>query len=340
MADARLASCNNETHKRRRQMFRRTIAAIAATCLALAFGSAAADDYPSRPISLVHGFGAGGNADVLSRLIGERLQASMGQPVVVEAKTGAGGTIASNLVAKAKPDGYTLIMQTGGHAVSGALYKALPYDTVEDFDWVSTVTTFPFVIGVRAENPVQTLAELLERAKREPGKVTFTSVGVGSTQHLTGELLASTAGVQMLHIPYRGGGATIAAVLAGDVEVLVDTITVAGPHIKAGKIRPLAVTSAQPWPALQGVPTVASALPGFEVRSWLGIAAPKGLPAPVLARLNAEIRKALEHPETKARIEAAGSEARGNAPEEMKKMVASEVARWQKVVADAGIERR
>jgi len=321
-------------------MFRRTIAAIAATSLALAFGSAAADDFPSRPISLVHGFGAGGNADVLSRLIGERLQASMGQPVVVEAKTGAGGTIASNLVAKAKPDGYTLIMQTGGHAVSGALYKSLPYDTVEDFDWVSTVTTFPFVIGVRAEHPAQTLAELIERAKREPGKVTFTSVGVGSTQQLTGELLASTAGVQMLHIPYRGGGAPITAVLAGDVEVLVDTITVAGPHIKAGKIRPLAVTSAQPWPALQGVPTAASTLPGFEVRSWLGIAAPKGLPAPVLAKLNAEIRKALEHPETKARIEGAGSEARGNAPEEMKKMVASEVARWQKVVAGAGIERR
>lgn len=321
-------------------MFRRAIAAIAATGLAIACGSAVADDYPSRPISLVHGFGAGGNADVLSRLIGERLQASMGQSVVVEARTGAGGTIASNLVAKAKPDGYTLIMQTGGHAVSGALYKSLPYDTVADFDWVSTVTSFPFVIGVRAEHPAQNLAELIERARREPGKVTFTSVGVGSTQHLTGELLASTAGVQMLHIPYRGGGAPITAVIAGDVEVLVDTITVAGPHIKAGKIRPLAVTSAQPWPALPGVPTVASTLPGFEVRSWLGIAAPKGLPAPVLAKLNAEIRKALEHPETKARIEGAGSEARGSASDEMRKMVASEVARWQKVVDSAGIERR
>jgi tripartite-type tricarboxylate transporter receptor subunit TctC len=321
-------------------MFRRALAAIAATTITLACGGVAADEYPSRPISLVHGFGAGGNADTLARLIGERLQATMGQPVVVEAKTGAGGTIASNLVAKTKPDGYTLIMQTGGHAVSGALYKSLPYDTVEDFEWVSTVTSFPFVIAVRAEHPARTLAELLERAKSDPGKVTFTSVGVGSTQHLTGELLASTAGVKMTHIPYRGGGAPIMGVLAGDVELLVDTITVAGPHIKSGKLRPLAVTSAQAWPALADVPTAAATLPGFEVRSWLGIAAPKGLPAPVLAKLNAEIRKALEHPETKARIEGAGSEARGSSPEEMRRMVASEVARWQKVVAEAGIERR
>ena len=316
------------------------VALAAATPLACAPVFAQADNYPSRPISLVHGFGAGGNADVLSRLIAERLQAQMGQPVVVEAKTGAGGTIASNLVAKAKPDGYTLIMQTGGHAVSGALYKSLPYDTVNDFDWVSTITTFPFVIAVRAEHPAKTLADLLESARKEPGKVTFTSVGVGSTQHLTGELLASSAQVKLLHVPYRGGGAPITGVLAGDVEILIDTITVAGPHIRAGKIRPLAVTSASAWPALPDVPTVAATLPGFEVRSWLGIAAPKGLPEPVLTRLNSEIRKALGEEQTRTRIEGAGSLAQGSAPEAMRQMVASEVARWQKVVAEAGIERR
>lgn len=301
------------------------------------FTSWAQGAYPNRPIQLIHGFGAGGNADVVARLVGQKLQESLKQPVVVEIKSGAGGSIASNAVAKAAPDGYSLVMLTGAHTVSAALRKSMPYDAVKDFAFLSTVSSFPFVVAVRAEHPAQNLAELLAMARKDSDRISFTSVGVGSTQHMVGELLGATAQVKLLHIPYRGGGAPVQAVIAGDVDVLTDTLTVAAPHIKSGRLRALAVTSAEAWPSAPGVPTVAAVLPGFEVRSWLGLAAPAGTPADVVQKLAAEIHKALKAPDLQQALAQAGSAAAPCSPEQMRAMVGSEIARWRDVIQQVGI---
>ena len=311
------------------------LGALAAAGPATAFGQAGA--WPSRPVQLVHGFGAGGNADVVARLVGQKLQDLLKQPVVIEIKSGAGGTIASNQVAKASPDGYTLVMLTGAHTVSAALRKSLPYDAVKDFAFVSTVSTFPFVIAVRAEHPARTLADLLGGARQAPGKTTFTSVGIGSTQHMVGELLASSAGVELLHIPYRGGGAPVQAVIAGDVDILADTLTVATPHIKSGRLRALAVTSAGAWPSLPGVAPVSATLPGFEIRSWLGIAAPAGTPDAIVRRLNADLHRVLQDADLQATLANAGSAASPSTPQDMGAMVQREIARWREVIDKAGI---
>lgn len=317
---------------------RQALLAASACATTLALPAARAQgSYPNRPIQLVHGFGAGGNADVVARLVGQRLQDALHQPVVVEIKSGAGGAIASNYVAKAAPDGYSIAMLTGAHTVSAALRKSMPYDAVKDFSFLSTVSSFPFVVAVRAEHPARNLAELLAMARKAPGKITFTSVGVGSTQHMAGELLGSTAQVQLLHVPYRGGGAPVQAVIAGDVDVLSDTLTVAMPHIQSGRLRALAVTSAQAWPSLPGVAPVSSVLPGFEVRSWLGLAAPAGTPADIVQRLAAETHKALREPGLQQALANAGSAATPCSPEEMRAMVAEEIARWRGVIQQVGI---
>lgn len=293
--------------------------------------------YPSRPIQLIHGFGAGGNADVVARLVGQKMQDSLKQAIVVDIKSGAGGSIATNYVAKAAPDGYNLVMLTGAHTVSGALKKSLPYDSVKDFAFISTVSSFPFVVAVRAEHPAQTLAELLAMAKKEPGRITFTSVGVGSTQHMVGELLGSTANAALLHVPYRGGGAPVQAVIAGDVDVLTDTLTVATPHIKSGRLRALAVTSMVAWPSLPDVPPASATLPGFEVRSWLGIAAPAATPAPIVQKLTEEVHRALQDAGLQKALASTGSAASPSTPDEFRTMVQNEITRWRAVITKVGI---
>jgi tripartite-type tricarboxylate transporter receptor subunit TctC len=236
--------------------------------------TAAQSDYPNRPIKLWHGFGAGGNADTVARLIAMKMSEGLGQPVLVDAKTGAGGNLASDMVAKMPADGYNLILLTGGHAVSGAMYKQLPFDPVTDFTMVSTVMFMPFVIGTSADSPIKTVAELIEAAKKEPGKLSYSSVGVGSTQHLAGELFSSMAGVDMIHVPYRGGAAPVQDVMTQRVTVLFDTLTPTTPHIRSGKLRALGVTSRERAPSVPEVPSAGDSLPNFEVTSWLGVAAP------------------------------------------------------------------
>ena len=315
----------------------RRTALLAGAAALTPFASFSQGAYPTRPIQLIHGFGAGGNADVVARLVGQKLQESLKQPVVVEIKSGAGGAIASNFVAKAAPDGYNLVMLTGAHTVSAALRKSMPYDALKDFAFLSTVSSFPFVVAVRAEHPAKNLAELLAMARKDPDKVSFTSVGVGSTQHMVGELLGATAQVKLLHIPYRGGGAPVQAVIAGDVDVLTDTLTVATPHIKSGRLRALGVTSADAWPSLPGVAPVSSVLPGFEVRSWLGLAAPSGTPADIVQRLAADIHTALKAPDLQQALANAGSAATPSSPEQMRSMVSQEIARWRGVIQQVGI---
>ena len=315
---------------------RRLLAAAAAWTTVPSLGLAQ-EAYPSRTVQLIHGFGAGGNADVVARLMAQKLQDALKQSVIVDIKSGAGGMIATGFVAKAPADGYNLVMLTGAHTVSAALRKNLPYDPVKDFAFVSTVSSFPFAVAVRADHPAKTLAELIAMARKDPGKVSFTSVGVGSTQHMVGELLASTAGVKMLHVPYRGGGAPVQAVVGGDVDILCDTLTVATPHIQSGRIRALGVTSAAPWPSLPGVPPVSAALPGFEVRSWLGIAAPAGTPEAIVRRLNTELRRALQSDDVKKAFAAAGSAPSPSTPEAMREMVQTDIARWRSVIARGNI---
>jgi tripartite-type tricarboxylate transporter receptor subunit TctC len=310
------------------------LAGVASLALPQAWAQGA---YPSRPIQLIHGFGAGGNADVVARLVGQKMQDGLKQSVVIDIKSGAGGAIATNHVAKAAPDGYSLVMLTGAHTVSAALKKSLPYDSVKDFAFISTVSSFPFVVAVRAEHPAKTLADLIAMAKKEPGKTTFTSVGVGSTQHMVGELLGSTANVELLHIPYRGGGAPVQAVIAGDVDVLTDTLTVATPHIKSGRLRALAVTSAATWPSLPEVPPVSVTLPGFEVRSWLGIAAPAGTPAPIVQKLTEEVHRALKDDGLQKALAGAGSVATPCTPDEFRTMVQNDINRWRSVITKVGI---
>lgn len=314
---------------------RRTALAALAT---LAAPAAPAQAWPSKPIQLVHGFGAGGNADVIARLVAQKLQEQIGKPVVVEIKSGAGGMIATHAVAKSEPDGHTLVMLTGAHTVSAAMRKTLPYDPVNDFAFISTVTAFPFVIAVRADHSASHLAALIQMAKAAPGKVSFSSVGVGSTQHLVGELLAGTAGMQLLHVPYRGGAAPVQSVMAGEVDLLIDTPTVALPHLQSGKLRALGVTSATPWPTLPGVVPVAQTLPQFEVRSWLGLAAPAGLPAAIVQRLNAEVKTLLQRPDVMQSLTVSGSAAAYSTPQSMQDMVSNDIARWRGVIARANIQ--
>ena len=314
---------------------------LAALALALACATAQAQEgWPQKPLRIVQGFAAGGNGDTVARMVAEPLARALGQPVLVEAKTGAGGNIASETVAKSAPDGHTLVLLTGGHAVSAGLYKSLPFHPVDDFAMISTVTFFPFVISVRPDHPAKSLADLVRLAKDKPGALNYSSVGVGSTQHLAGELLCAMAGVRMQHVPYRGGTAPIEGLLRGDVDVLIDTVTFTSGQLKAGRVRALAVTSPAEWPSLAGVPPAAQTLPGYDVRSWTGLAAPRGTPPAIVARLNQEVRRGLSQPEVRGRLEALGNEVRASSPEEMRDYVAAQAAKWTRVIRDAGVPQQ
>jgi tripartite-type tricarboxylate transporter receptor subunit TctC len=301
--------------------------------------AASAQGWPQRTITLVHGFGAGGNADSVARVVAASLGETLGVSVVVEARPGAGGNLATETVSRAQPDGYTIILLTGGHAVSAALYSKLKFDPVNDFAFVSIVGTFPFVVATRADSPIKTMTDLLEAARREPGKLTFSSVGHGSTQHLTGELLAVSGGVKLTHVPYRGGMQPLTDLMSGRIDLMVDSITVTGSAIRSGTIRGIGISSAEAWPTLPEVPTIASTLSGFEVRSWLGIAAPAKTPPEIVSRLNDAVRRAVNDPGTRDKLSALGLNPEATSPEAMQAFVASEIRRWQEVVAKAGIEK-
>lgn len=315
-------------------------AAMVGALAMAAISASAQDSYPSRPVTLSHGFGAGGNSDTVARIIAPALAERLGQQVIVEPRVGAGGNLATDRVVKADPDGYNLIVLTGGHAVGGALYKALPFDPVDDLQMLSTLIYFPFVISVRKDHRFQSLADLVAEAKAKPKTVTFSSVGVGSTQHLAGELLASLAGIELVHVPYRGGQAPVTDLLGGRIDVMIDTLTVTRPQLDAGTIRGLAVTSLSPWPSLPGIPAAADTVKDYDVRSWMGVATTKGVPESQVKRLNADILYALQQPQVSDKLEAIGNEVRGSTPEEMRAWVAGEVAKWRKVIDEAQVERR
>jgi len=302
---------------------------------------ALADSYPSHPIRLVHGFAPGGAADTLSRIVAEGLSRSLGQPVVVEAKPGAGGNIAADAVAKAAPDGYTLGLVTGGHAISAALYKSLNYQPVDSFEMISTIVYYALVIAVRNDSPAKSLGDLIAMAKGKPGALSFGSVGFGSTHHFAGELLNSMAGIEITHVPYRGDSQTITALLGGEVPVIVGTGVLLAPQIESGAVRGLAVTSATRMSLLPNVPSVDEAgVKGFDVRTWAGLLAPKGTAPEIITKVNAALLDGLRDPAIKSRLETAvGGDVRGSTPQEMKALVEIEIAKWSAVVDRARIPR-
>lgn len=314
---------------------------ITSILLSLATTWAAAQGYPERPIKVLQGFAPGGNADAIARVVSTEMSKNLGQPIVVEAQTGAGGNIAAASVARAKPDGYTLLLATGGHAVAGAVYKELAYKTVDDFEMISTVTYFPFLWVVRADSPYKSISQLLVDARAKPKNVAYGSAGIGSTHHLAGELLGKLSNTDLLHVPYRGDAASITAVLAGDVPVIVVPPTAVIANIKAGKLRAIAVTGPQRWPEMPDVPTVAEqGVSGYDARSWAGFMAPAGVPRPIIDRLNLEINKALQLPNVRERLKDMGGEAKGSTPDEMKAMVSSELQRWTKLVNETNIPKQ
>jgi tripartite-type tricarboxylate transporter receptor subunit TctC len=300
-----------------------------------------AQTYPERPVKVLQGFAPGGNADAIARAVSWEMGKGLAQSFVVEAQSGAGGTIAATAVSKARPDGYTLLLATGGHAVAGALYNNLAYRTVQDFDMVSTITYFPFLVVVSADSKMNSLSAVLANAKANPDMVSYGTAGIGSTHHLAGELLASMSKTQLLHVPYRGDSASLTALLAGDIPMIIAPPTAVLANIKAGKLRAIATTGPQMWPGLPEVPTVAEqGVAGYDVRSWAGLMAPAGTPRPVIDRLNTELQKALLVPAVKTRLEEMGGEVRGSTPEEMRTMVANQTQKWIQVVSDAKIPKQ
>jgi tripartite-type tricarboxylate transporter receptor subunit TctC len=315
--------------------------------IALSLGSltvaprVSAQTYPDRPVKILQGFAPGGNADAIARAMGQEMTKGLGQPIVVEAQAGAGGTIAATTVSKAKPDGYTLLLATGGHAVAGALYNNLAYRTVQDFEMVSTITYFPFLVVVPANSKFANLSALLATAKANPDQISYGTAGIGSTHHLAGELLASMSKTQLLHVPYRGDSGSLAALLAGDIPMIIAPPTAVMANIKAGKLKALATTGPQRWGVLPDVPTVTEqGVTGYDVRSWAGLMAPAGTPKPIIDQLNAEVQKALLVPAVKTRLEEMGGEVRGSTPDEMKNLVSSQTQKWIQVVNEAKIPKQ
>lgn len=315
-----------------------TLAALAAV---IAWTSpAAAQSWPVKPIKLVQGFAAGGNGDIIARLVAQNITGPLGQVVVVEGRSGGGGNLAADFVAKSPADGYTLILLTGGHAVSAAIYRQLPFDPIDDFSMVSLVSQFAFVVATAPDSPLKSMADVITLAKKMPGSLSFSSAGTGTTQHLAGELFKSAAGIDMIHVPYRGGLAPVTDVMAGRVSMMFETFTPTLPQIRAGKLRALGVTSMGRSSILPDLAPVAETVANFEVTSWMGIAAPAKLPGPILDRLNREMLRAIASPEARERLTGLGADPRSSSPAEMRAHVATEIDKWKRVVEMAKIERQ
>lgn len=299
--------------------------------------------WPERSLALIHGFPPGGGADTVSRLVAAPLGERLGRPVVVEGRPGAGGNIGSLALARAVPDGHTLGLPTGSHAVNAAFGRIREYDPVEGFDWIAILLRYAFVVVVREDNPVRDLPALLELARRNPGSVTYGSGGVGSSHHLTAELLSAAAGgIRMTHVPYRGDAAGLTAVLSGEVTAMVSTTVGAVGLLGAAgsRLRGLAVTAARRTRRLPEVPTVAEAagLAGFESTTWAGLAAPRGTPPAVLQRLSAETQAVLAEPGLRHRLEeVVDGEVQSTTPAEAKAFVQADVARWRRLIESRGI---
>lgn len=322
-------------------MLRISVGFVFAVGLALGVQMAAAQEYPNRPIHFMQGFAPGGNADVITRVLGDAMSRDMGQPVISESRTGAGGNLASAMTAKASADGYTIVLLTTAHVISPAIYNSLGFDPVNDFEFISTVSDFPFFIVTSANSPYKNIGDLVAAARAKPGGLTVGTAGVGTGQHMCEELFATSIGTKFIHVPFRGDSAAVAALLGDNVDFIVAPGTAIFANIEAGKFKALAVSGSQRWPSLPQVPTIAETVaPGFEVMAWVGVATTRGVPAPIIDRLNKELRQALASPTVKARLNGLGGIPHASSPAEMTERVKSEITRWIEVATKAGIEKR
>jgi tripartite-type tricarboxylate transporter receptor subunit TctC len=311
-------------------------AALAFALVALASGSASALDYPSRAVRVIVPYPAGGTTDIMARLVANYLSEKLGQTFVVENKPGGGTNIGTQEVINSAPDGYTLLIPSPANAINATLYKQLPFDYLRDTVPVAGIARVPNVMEVNPDVPVKTVQEFIDYAKKNPGKINMASSGNGSSIHLSGELFKAMTGVDMVHVPYKGSAPAITDLAGGQVQVMFDNLPSSIGFIKAGKLRPLGVTSAQSVPALPGVPPVAETVPGFEASSWFGVAAPKGTPNEIVGKLNKEINAAIADPKIKARIEDLGGIPFPVSAADFGKFVQAETDKWRPVVIKSG----
>ena len=311
--------------------------AAAAICAAQPALAQSAGTYPNKPIHIIVTFTSGGAPDILGRLIGERLSAAWGQPVIVDNKPGAGGNIGSDFVAKSAPDGYNVVVGTvGTHSINGSLYQNMPYDMVKDFTPVTLLASTPNMLVINNDVPAKNLKDFIALGKKD-GKMTFASSGSGTSIHVSGELFKTMTAIDMQHIPYKGRASAIPDLLGGRVTMMFDNMPSSLPLVREGKLRALGVTSAKRSPAAPDIPTLAEAgLPGFEAVSWFGLFAPANTPRPVVDKLQAEVSKILKSPDISKRLLDLGLEPAGGTPEELAAYKKSEIAKWSKVVKDSG----
>ena len=305
---------------------------------AIASGAGADERWPTKPIRFVHGFPPGGSVDITARLLAAQMTESFGQQVIVDGRAGAGGTVGAHIVARSDPDGYTLFLMASGHAMSTGLYRALPYDPVKDFSVISMAAANPFVVIASPKLQAKTIQELVQEAKAEPERIAYGTGGIGSGMHLAAVLFQARANIRMNHVPYKGGTAGPTALLAGEIPLLFTTAAGVAQHIETGRLRALAVTTKKRFVLWPQVPTIAeTVVPEFDVLAWYAVAAPKQLPAPLIARLNRTVHAALKRPEVGEKLLALGAETRPTTPAEAQAFVAREVERWTKVIRDEKI---
>jgi tripartite-type tricarboxylate transporter receptor subunit TctC len=317
----------------------RTLVRAFAVLLLAAAAQAPAQQYPAKPVRLLVGFPPGGGTDIIARLVAQKLTERWGRPVVVENRAGAGGNIATEIVAKSAPDGYTLIMAFSSHASNAALYEKLPFDVGRDFTPVTLVATAPVVVAAIPSLPAKNLAELIEYARPRPGAVKFASSGVGTPVHLAGELMMQLTGIRMTHVPYKGIAPAMAAMLGGETDISYPAVISGMQHFRSGRLKPLAIASARRYPGLPDVPTAAeSGLAGFEIDYWYAVLGPAGLPRPVVDRLQRDISAIVNTPEMKASLLAQGSIAVGGSPEDLDAMIRKEYTLWSKVVKAGSVK--
>jgi tripartite-type tricarboxylate transporter receptor subunit TctC len=308
--------------------------------LLMAATSAFGQAYPNKPIRIIIAQAPGSATDVISRVVGNRLSEALGQPIVIEARPGAGGALGTEAAARAMPDGYTLFMANNStHGSNPALYAKLPYDAVNDFAPISMVASVPYVLIVNPSVPANSVGELIAMAKASPGKINYASAGNGSTHHFCGELLKTSAGINLVHVPYKGSPPGVAAVVANEVGMMFANLTDIGGQLKAGKVKALAVTTPSRSPLIPAVPTLAEAgVPGFEVYSWFALLAPAGTPAPIIKQLNAEAVKVLARDDIKSTLGAQGLTVHSSTPEELTAHIKSEIAKFTRIARAANIK--
>jgi tripartite-type tricarboxylate transporter receptor subunit TctC len=319
-------------------LMRTMCAAASIICAAAVLPASAMAAWPERPITLLHGFGAGGNGDLTARAVADRLSVRLGQSVVVEPKPGAGGRVAAGFVARAQADGYTLLMLPGGHAASAAMQEQMNYHPIDDFTFIGLVTQIPFIVVTYPEHPIKTVPELIAAAKAASEPLVYSTSGVGTGQHLAAELFAAMANLKLKHLPSRGGTAVPTMLLGKHIELGFEPPPSLLELLKDGKLRAIATTGPTRFFALSDVPTIGEAIPGYEVTSYFGLAGPPNMPADVVKLLNAETVSMTADPQTIEKLKMLGSLPLSSTPEGFKERVTSDISRWTKIVVDAGIK--